>query len=62
MVKVGEEGISVGRGGNFGEVKSFGVQAFLHIPMQGDAYIRLNNDQFDSLDAAAVLMPKEGEQ
>ncbi len=39
------------------EVKSWGVQAFLHIPYQGDAYIRLTNDSFDVLGSEAVLMP-----
>ena len=39
------------------EVKSWGVQAFLHIPMQGDAYIRLKEDQYDALSGEAVLMP-----
>ena len=42
------------------EVKSWGVQAFVHIPMQGDAYIRLRSDQFEVLGAEAVLMPQEG--
>ena len=41
------------------EVKSWGVQAFLHIPGQGDAYIRLRNDEFDDLMAKAALLPKE---
>lgn len=40
------------------EVKTWGVQAFVHIPMQGDAYIRLTNEQFDDLHTKAVLMPK----
>ena len=39
------------------EVKTWGVQAFVHIPWQGDAYIRLTNEQFDNLHATAVLMP-----
>ena len=41
------------------EVKSWGVQAFLHITMQGDAYIRLREDQYDVLGGEAVLMPAE---
>lgn len=40
------------------EVKSWGVQAFVHVPMEGDAYIRLKHEQFDDLHATAVLMPK----
>lgn len=43
------------------EVKSWGVMAFVHIPMQGDAYIRLKSDQYDILGGHAVLMPKEAE-
>ena len=39
------------------KVASWGVQAFVHIPMQGDAYIRLTPDQFDDLGGEAVLMP-----
>lgn len=39
------------------EVKSWGVQAFVHIPMQGDAYIRLTPDQYEVLGGEAVLMP-----
>ena len=39
------------------EVKSWGVQAFVHIPMQGDAYIRLTPDQYEVLGCEAVLMP-----
>ena len=42
------------------EVKSWGVQAFVHVPMKGDAYIRLRSDQFEVLGAEAVLMPQEG--
>lgn len=41
------------------EVKDWGVQAFLHIPAKGDAYIRLRTEQFDALGAEAVLMPEE---
>jgi len=40
------------------EVKSWGVQAFLRIPFQGDAYIRLPYDAFDELGAEAVMMPE----
>lgn len=42
------------------EVKSWGVQAFVHIQMKGDAYIRLTPEQFEILsNGEAVLMPKE---
>ena len=42
------------------EVKSWGVQAFVHIPMKGDAFIRLQPEQFEILsNGEAALMPKE---
>ena len=41
------------------EVKSWGVQAFVHVPFQGDAYIRLKSGQYEVLGGQAVLMPKE---
>jgi hypothetical protein len=44
------------------EVKSWGVQAFVHIPMRGDAYIRLKSDQYEVLGGQAILMPKEEEE
>ena len=40
------------------EVKNWGCQAFIHIPFQGDAYIRLKKEQYDVLGGEAVLMPK----
>lgn len=44
------------------EVKSWGVQAFVHVPFQGDAYIRLKSDQYDILGGQAVLMPKKEDE
>ena len=42
------------------EVKSWGVQAFVHVPMKGDAYIRLTPEKFEILsNGEAVFMPKE---
>lgn len=41
------------------EVKSWGVQAFVHVPIRGDAHIRLKPDQYEVLGGHAVLMPKE---
>lgn len=43
------------------EIKEWGVQAFMHIPFTGDAFIRLRNDQYDALGAEAALMPREVE-
>ena len=45
------------------EVKSWGVQAFVHVPMNGDAFIRLKPEQFEILsNGQAVLMPQEAEE
>ena len=42
------------------EVKSWGVQAFVRVPMKGDAFIRLTPEQFEILSGGeAVLMPKD---
>lgn len=42
------------------EVKSWGVQAFVHVPMKGDAFMRFTPEQFEILsNGEAVLMPKE---
>lgn len=38
------------------EVRNWGVQAYLRIPAQGNAYIRLKYDQFDDLNAKAALV------
>jgi hypothetical protein len=43
------------------EVKSWGVQAFVHVPMKGDAFIRLTPEQFEILGGEAVLMPGGGD-
>jgi len=43
------------------EVKSWGVQAFVRVPMKGDAYIRLTPEQFENLHAESLFMPKEDE-
>lgn len=39
------------------EVKSWGVQAWVKIPMKGDAYIRLKWDEIDYI-GDAILIPK----
>lgn len=45
------------------EVKDWGVQAFVHVPMKGDAFIRLQPEQFEILSGGeAVLMPQEAEE
>lgn len=43
------------------EIKDWGVQAFVHIPMKGDAFIRLQPEQFEILRRGeAALMPQDG--
>ena len=45
------------------EVKSWGVQAFVRVPMKGAAFIRMTPEQFDILsNGEAVLMPQEAEE
>lgn len=39
------------------EVKSWGIQGFIKIPMQGDAYIRLKTGSFEVV-GTAVLSPE----
>lgn len=41
------------------EVKDWGVQAYVTIPMEGEAYVRLRHDQYDLTGGRAVLMPKQ---
>ena len=42
------------------EIKSWGVQAFVPIPMMGNAPIRLTPEKFEILsNGEAVFMPKE---
>ena len=37
------------------EVKSFGVQGYVSIPMQGEAYIRLNKSDYEKVGEAKVV-------
>ena len=44
------------------EVKSFGCQAYVRIPTNdgkppGDAYIRLNSDEFEQVNAKPIWLP-----
>ena len=41
------------------EVKSWGVRAYLHVPMQGDAYLRIKHGEYDVIGKAAMVA-KEG--
>lgn len=44
------------------EVKSWGVQAYLHIPMQGDAYLRLKHEEYDVIGKAALVAKEDDEE
>ena len=39
------------------EVKSFGCQAYVEIPLQGSAYIRLNTSDFEVVGKAILVKP-----
>lgn len=41
------------------EVKNWGVQAYLHIPMQGDAYLRINHGEYDVIGEAALVADED---
>lgn len=41
------------------EVRAWGIQAFMHVPTEGDTYIRLRHEQYEDLNALAVFMPEE---
>lgn len=42
------------------EVKDWGVQAYLHVPMQGNAYLRLRHNEYEVIGRAAfVRKPSE---
>lgn len=37
------------------EMKNFGIQGYTTIPMKGDAYIRLNKDDYEKVGTALVI-------
>ena len=43
------------------EVKSWGVVAYIHIPEKGDAYIRLNTNEFVKVGTAIYVVADEDE-
>lgn len=43
------------------EVKSWGIQGYTSIPKRGDAYIRINNGEFEDTGGEAVWMAKDEE-
>lgn len=44
-----------------GEVKSWGVQAYLHVPMQGNAYLRIGHNAYDVIGRAVLIVPEDEE-
>lgn len=43
------------------EVKSFGVQAYLHIPFKGNAFIRLAWEQIEYIGKAKLVQREDNE-
>ena len=41
------------------EIKNWGVQGFLKMPFKGNAYIRLNNNEFDLIGDAVMILKEE---
>ena len=37
------------------EVRSWGIQAYLHVPMQGDAHLRIKHGEYDVIGKAAMV-------
>ena len=37
------------------EVKDWGIQAYLHVPMQGDAYLRLKHGEYEVVGKAVLV-------
>ena len=40
------------------EVKSWGVQGFIQVPMEGQAYIRLQHDEFELVGTAPFIFER----
>lgn len=43
------------------EVKDWGVLAYLHVPMQGDAYLRLKHGDYEIIGKAIMVHPDDDE-
>ena len=43
------------------EVKDWGVIAYLHVPMQGDAYLRLKHGEYEVIGKAVLVACSEDE-
>lgn len=43
------------------EVKDWGVQAYLHVPMKGDAYLRISHGEYDVIGKAALVAGEDDE-
>lgn len=44
------------------EVKTWGIQGFVQIPKQGQAFIRLRNDEFEKIGEASFILVEETEE
>lgn len=40
------------------EIKEWGIQGFVQIPMEGQAFIRLNKEEFEKI-GEAIFIPNE---
>lgn len=43
------------------EIKDWGVQAYFHVPMQGDAYLRLKHGEYEVIGKAVLVHPDDDE-
>lgn len=43
------------------EVKSWGIQGFVQIPMQGKAYIRIKHGEYERIGTAVFILNSEEE-
>lgn len=43
------------------EVKSWGIQGYVQIPMQGQAYIRLNTGEFERIGKSLFIIHRDAD-
>lgn len=41
------------------EVKGWGVQGFVQIPMKGQAYIRIEHGEYEKIGSAVFILPED---
>lgn len=44
------------------EVKNWGIQGFVQVPMQGQAFIRLNHEDFEKVGEATFVLGNSNEE